>query len=162
VGELTWRVSRHESMPNIHFFSPPDLQFSPLFSSFRHTPLFSRCTPQYFRHTPLYFRWFFTLNRHKPFCSNPDPSGKHGTSPPENIGGCGEYIGWCGENLKKVAKTVNRVAKKIEFMPSWDLDDLGALGRPAAPPGQGAIRPGLGRVSLARGPAQRAGPQDHP
>jgi hypothetical protein len=37
--------------------------------------------------------------------------------------------------------------------PSLDLDDLCALGRPAAPPGQGAIRPGLGR---ARGPAQRA------
>jgi hypothetical protein len=31
------------------FFSPPDLQFSPLFSNFCHTPV-------YFCHTPLYFR----------------------------------------------------------------------------------------------------------
>ena len=63
------------------FFSPPDLQFSPLFSSFRHTPLYFRHTPLFFRHTSLYFRLFFTPNRHKPVCSNPDPPGQHCTSP---------------------------------------------------------------------------------
>jgi hypothetical protein len=42
--------------------------------------------------------------------------------------------------------------------PSRGTDGLCAFGRSAGLPEKGAARPGLGR---ARGPAQRAGPQDH-
>ena len=120
-------------IPNIHFFSPPDLQFSPLFSSFRHTPpVFSPHTPFIFATHPYISVCSLLWTDTSRLAHISTPPGQRGTSPPENTGGCGKNRGGCGRNLKKVAKTVNQVAiKKIMTYCLWNAQ---LQGRAAACP----------------------------
>jgi hypothetical protein len=62
---------------NLIFFATRFTVFATFFKFSPHPPIFSS--------PPLYFRRFFTPNRHKPFGSNSDHPGQHGTSPP-NMG----------------------------------------------------------------------------
>jgi hypothetical protein len=112
------------------FFATRFTVFTTFFKFSPHPPIFLPHPPIF---SPLNYipRAFFTPNRHKPFSSNPDPPGQHGTSSPENIGGG-------RENLKKLAKTVYRVAKKIKFMGAEPRDRERSPGRGPEDPGRRA------------------------